>query len=63
MATAADAATLVAAALFVAFVIGWLSYVASRASDAVDDEQGPDGPQLARAVPVTLTVLFHRRSR
>ena len=59
MARAADAVTLVAAALFVALVVSWLSYVASRASDAVeDDPYRAAEPELSRAVPLTITVLF-----
>lgn len=59
VAQAADAVTLVAAALFVGVVVTWLAYAASRSSDAFDDDRRrtPE-PQLSRAVPVTVTVLF-----
>ncbi len=59
MARAADAVTLVAAALFLALVVSWLAYAASRASDAVEDDRHRAAePELSRAVPVVVTVLF-----
>ncbi len=60
MGRAADAVTLVAAALFVALVVSWSAYAASRSSDALEDDRRrttPE-PQLSRAVPVTVTALF-----
>ena len=59
VAQAADAVTLLAAALFMATVVSWLAYVASRSSDALEDDRrrAPE-PQLRRAVPVTVTALF-----
>ena len=59
VAQAADAATLLAAALFLGAVVSWLAYAASRTSDALEDDRrrAPE-PQLRRAVPVTITALF-----
>ena len=59
VARAADAATLVTAALFVAAVVSGLSYAASRAADAVEDDprRGPE-PQLSRSVPVVVSALL-----
>jgi hypothetical protein len=48
---AADAATMLTAALFVALVVSWLADAASR-SDALElDHRGPSRPQLSRSVP------------
>lgn len=59
MGQAADLATLLAAALFLGLVVSWLAYAASRSSDALDDDRRRQAePQLSRAVPVTITVLF-----
>ena len=54
---AADAATMLTAALFVALVVSWLADAASR-SDALElDHRGPSRPQLSRSVPVPISVL------
>ena len=60
MAQAADAVTLLAAALFVGTVVTWLAYAASRSSDAFEDDHrhGAAELQLSRAVPVVVTGLF-----
>jgi hypothetical protein len=59
VARAADAVTLAAAALFLGLVVSWLAYIASRSSDAVeDDRRRAAEPQLSSAVPLTITALF-----